>query len=735
MKSLINNHLGPLKQYRRALLTALAVLTAAITSACSFSVPDTPHHGQPDTIQSRDASASYSPDVLIIADDDEHDAGASILERGAPEGIPHEQLELPMIRVDQLPSPPWVPGAEVNAPKVSIGSVQLAHGTRFGVVEGQLLVAAPNARGIQELLERHELAIDRAMDLGGEDIIFVLTPNGVPLTESDANERLKAANISLDEQITVSSPAMLNTMVVFLLESFRGTKIGLNPVLTPASLSVSATEGPIGPTEYNPDARRWSYLGANGPHEYGVVDAWDRLAQAGVQDVPVPVAVFDGGFSATPDLDVGFDIDPSADDVAHPDHPRHGAQVAGMIVAGRDDGYGVVGVASSIAGVKAYPLDSPTLLRATELMTEAVDDGARIVNLSWSGRTPSFQNSTLQRHPLASVFERLGEQALIVTSAGNSGEDVVDDSSLFLPCSLTDVLCIGGMNPTADERHIQSNYSVDEGAIGVDLFAPFTVFGTPEPGEPVRYTSGTSLSAAYVSGVAALAFAAKPDMEARDLHQTLIQLSRQSSDPSVSAIIAPGEVVRELIGNLPPVIDSVQIEGDTSDIGPRDEVEMVVEISDLDSPETCQIEWYSNHVGLLGTGARISTQLDVSGVHEITVQARDSAGEIAMASLEVHVIDHQPTVEVVHPRRGTLIRRNHPSVFSARAEDIDLNPSELPCEGLRWFLIPPGGYFHEVGTGCDVVVPGMEAGSGFLRIELPTESGEAVWLIYPFEVR
>ena len=210
----------------------------------------------------------------------------------------------------------------------------------------------------------------------------------------------------------------------------------------------------------------------------------------------------------------------SADDIGE---RGHGTHVAG-IAAAPANGIGIVGVAPASTtpggpgGSSVMPVQiADTLGRSTDAtmirgIRWAVNHGAKVINISSGGPgySQAFQDT---------VNWAFREGALIVASVGNEG---LEDNPLNYPAAYDHVIGVGAQCdgvveltdcPTAfgRARFSNFNYSVDLLAPGVNI--PSTIPLAVSEGEfapGYGFKSGTSMSAPYVSGVAALVFASHP---------------------------------------------------------------------------------------------------------------------------------------------------------------------------------------------------------------------------------
>jgi subtilisin family serine protease len=224
----------------------------------------------------------------------------------------------------------------------------------------------------------------------------------------------------------------------------------------------------------------------------------------------------------------------------------HGTFVAGIIGAVGNNGTGIVGVApkAKIMPVKAYSSgwsmssapepDSPF----ANAILYAAYNGADVINLSW-GCSDCFNSPTIA--DAVSVANALG--AIVVAAADNRASDVKD----AFPAMIPDVITVSSTD-IHDDFSLYSNrgYLVDVAAPGGNsgltaINAPDYIsilsLGIAQPFLPESASvspgylrgAGTSASAAYVSGVAALVLSANPSLT----REQVISIIRHSAADQV----------------------------------------------------------------------------------------------------------------------------------------------------------------------------------------------------------
>jgi type VII secretion-associated serine protease mycosin len=197
----------------------------------------------------------------------------------------------------------------------------------------------------------------------------------------------------------------------------------------------------------------------------------------------------------------------------------HGTKVAGIIAARHADDTGFVGMAPGATIIPIQQNDangsgSTTTLAAS--IRHAVDVGARVINISQDTAEPLRPDSELER----AVNDALAEGVVIVASAGNDG--LGGNVKETYPASYEGVIAVASSDRNNERAPFsQSGDFVDIAAPGVDMVS--TV-----PGGGHCADNGTSFSAPYVAGVAALLVAEHPDWKPHQIAAQLEQTAERS---------------------------------------------------------------------------------------------------------------------------------------------------------------------------------------------------------------
>ena len=193
------------------------------------------------------------------------------------------------------------------------------------------------------------------------------------------------------------------------------------------------------------------------------------------------------------------------------DQNGHGTHVAGIVGARGDNGLGGSGVAQRVRMMAVRVLDANaagTTDNVAKGIRYAVDNGARIVNLSLAGPSAGAELE-------AAVAYAHARGVLIVAAAGNQSRDL--GASPAFPVSLADDFVIGvaAMNSQLQLADI-SNYGA-----GADIAAPGADILSTAVGGGYEWRTGTSMAAPAVAGTLALIAAARPDLGADGLRDAL----------------------------------------------------------------------------------------------------------------------------------------------------------------------------------------------------------------------
>lgn len=266
-----------------------------------------------------------------------------------------------------------------------------------------------------------------------------------------------------------------------------------------------ATESSLDPSSMDPYRRLQPAL-----EEMQVTSAHDVATGRGVS-----ISVIDSGVDAKhPDLRAAIALaEDFVDDKSKDGAEQHGTGIAGVIAAGTNNGIGVSGIAPDVriqalracwqdaeASAKAH-CNTLTLSRALD---RAIELKPSILNLSLSGPADPL---------LEQLLSILLTQGTLVVAAFDDSRDV---SQRF---------------PTRQPGVIFALTSDKDFGGGIDpdcIPAPGTDVLTVQPGSSYGVLTGHSLSAAHVSGVAALLLETRPELSSHGVAEALRQSLRHS---------------------------------------------------------------------------------------------------------------------------------------------------------------------------------------------------------------
>ncbi|HET7153242.1 MAG TPA: S8 family serine peptidase, partial [Candidatus Kapabacteria bacterium] len=191
----------------------------------------------------------------------------------------------------------------------------------------------------------------------------------------------------------------------------------------------------------------------------------------------------------------------------------HGIHVAGIAAAVMNNHIGVAGIAPKcrLMLVKAaYDDQADNIQFGFEGIAYAVDHGARIINCSWGGESPSSSEQDVVNYANS-------KGTLIVAAAGNN-----DNSLPLYPASYNHVLSVTASTTSDGPDIFFSNFGTT-----VDVIAPGDNILSTYYGNSYATLSGTSMATPCASGVAALVASHFPTYTADQIAARV----RVTSDP------------------------------------------------------------------------------------------------------------------------------------------------------------------------------------------------------------
>ncbi len=259
--------------------------------------------------------------------------------------------------------------------------------------------------------------------------------------------------------------------------------------------------------------------------QYAVAQLRLPQAHALVRGMNVTVAVIDSGVDVKhPEL--ANSVADSFDALGSSEGPHvHGTGIAGAIVAhaklmGSAPEARLLAIRAFGVGSKGAESTSYVILRGLDY---AAEHGAQIINMSFAGP----KDPLIERGIAATAARGI----LMVAAAGNAGAK----SPPLYPAANPNVIAVSGTD--AQEKLFAASNRGNHIAIaapGADIFLP-------APDEKYQITSGTSFSAAYVSGVAALMLERNPALKPNDIRAILTRTARDLGVPGRDDQFGAGE--------------------------------------------------------------------------------------------------------------------------------------------------------------------------------------------------
>jgi subtilisin family serine protease len=254
----------------------------------------------------------------------------------------------------------------------------------------------------------------------------------------------------------------------------------------------------------------------------------------------VPIAVIDSEIDARhPEL--AGAVVAEFDTIHNHDKPHtHGTGMAGAIAAHRR----LVGVApgARILAIHAFSSSTADSAEATSAhilagIDWAIQKGARIINMSFAGPDDPMLQLALQKAHDKGV--------ILIAAAGNQGPS----SPPLYPAADPNVIAVTAtdINDKVMPQANQGPY-IAVAAPGVDILEP-------APNAGYQMTSGTSVAAAHVSGVAALLLDRDPNLDATTVREVLTSTARDPThkgrnDQYGFGIVDPARALQALDSRL-----------------------------------------------------------------------------------------------------------------------------------------------------------------------------------------
>lgn len=225
---------------------------------------------------------------------------------------------------------------------------------------------------------------------------------------------------------------------------------------------------------------------------------------------------------------------------------QHGTHVAGIIAGlpqGKEIQHGIASKVAKIMTVRAVPDGDERDKDVANAIRYAVDNGAKILNMSFGKPVSPGKNVVWDAFKYAE-----DKGVLLVKAAGNENEDVaehlayptnyknVNDEKPFV----NNVIVVGAS--TNDNNALRASFSNFNKKM-VDVFAPGERIYSTVKGSKYEYLDGTSMASPVVSGAAAVLLAYMPNLKPDQIIESLKKSSNLSTANGFTDFSVAGGVI------------------------------------------------------------------------------------------------------------------------------------------------------------------------------------------------
>jgi serine protease len=547
--------------------------------------------------------------------------------------------------------------------------------------------------------------------------------------------------LGADGEAAFGSEAGARVAACAAAEKAAGHRVALDWVAEPTSIPFSTLEqDSLGSSGWSRDAYQLSYYRRDAVQGIGVAEAWSLMYYAGALENRVPLAILDTGFMVDEDFrePVTHAMDPGTLVFGLPsaEGDFHGYLTAATAVGVPDNEHGVAGVAGVVAEPILIELGGTELSRYSQAMLQAYALGARIVSMSFIA--PILADALPLADALDEVTAGLAEAGVLMfASSGNGGGNVdeIAAGSDFLfgtrPCQAPGVICVGGLAEDSVERHEDSTYGDPGGS--VDIYAPYCVHGVPpDRGGAIWHLCGTSFSTPFAAGVAALVWAANPELTGAEVWNLMTITAQGDRWPRVNALDA-------VAGALPPFAGVRFVEPtDGSEHDLNTAVTLAAEVLIPTDPAVnsaeVRVRFSSDLDGLLDdhswtvpmqhgspvTEQRVSTVATSlsEGTHTITVTASYEGSDVT-DTRRIAVGNSAPSdLRILRPANGDRFCVGEP--VQLRGDAFDINEQlGLAESAFRWRSNLDG----LLATGRNATATGLSVGTHRITLRVTDAGG------------
>jgi hypothetical protein len=377
----------------------------------------------------------------------------------------------------------------------------------------------------------------------------------------------------------------------------------------------------------------------------------------------------------------------------------HGTATAGTAAAATNNGVGVSALGWSNTVMPLVVADANGYASYSDIasaITYAADHGARIINISIAGSSPS---SALE----SAVSYAWNKGSVVFASAGNSSS-----SSPNYPAACTNAVAVSATDAN-DNLSSYSNYGN-----WITLSAPGDNILTTNNGGGYGAWSGTSFSSPIAASVAALVLSVKPSLSASALVTLLEQnsddLGAPGHDPSfgwgrVNAYKAVMAASTTVVDTIPPTVSITSPIAGATVAG-----NLTVSGTAIDSTDgVATIQFYVDNQLMSSTASSPfsfswSTTGVPNGSHTLTVKASDAASNVGQASVTVNVSNvvvvdtTPPTVSITSPANGSTVSTKSTKITLSATDNVGVTQVCVYIDGTLQATLTTAPYSYTWNT-------------------------------------
>lgn len=404
--------------------------------------------------------------------------------------------------------------------------------------------------------------------------------------------------------------------------------------------------------------------------------------------------------------------------------PWHGNRTASVILGTLNNGAGAAGMGGQVADPILLKTDGTDGSLVAGIV-DALGAGADIINLSLGGDCDSLCRLGHSLGVVDDVMDQaLDGGVLVVASAGNNNQDALDRH--VWPCQYSSdagngVYCVGALSWIDSGGNVEgggylgsrtfrkasfSNYGST-----VNIWAPTHIRAMPDGDSAGSLTihGGTSASAPFVSGVAAMCKAVNPGLDARGIKDAIGSTAFVDNDPLgqpdplVGLIIQPYDAVVACGGGyqLAPELHITAPDPGATIVADQNGVLISAAADDVadgvwplsqgyKSGGPTQITFTSDVDGPLSNSSDTTAVLDAltapEGLRHVTATVTNGHGKtttatVAFTTLHPHV---QPTPVIVWPAAGSTVSSGTQTVIGYAKSMVPGVLGNIDCGHLVW---------------------------------------------------